>query len=79
MIMYKNYFYHLNFPVCNGLEEESTNIEDRQKMKNVLDASDIDEALMQPTLLVMTVYKNKQTGTIVPDAFTHGTSQQRMY
>jgi predicted metalloprotease len=50
-----------------------------QKMKNVLDAGDIDEALNAANAIGDDRLQKQATGTVVPDAFTHGTSQQRMY
>ncbi len=40
-----------------------------QKMKNVIDPNDINEALAAANAM----------GTVTPDSFTHGTSAQRMY
>jgi uncharacterized protein len=50
-----------------------------QKMKNVLDAGDIDEALNAANAIGDDRLQKQSTGTVVPDAFTHGTSEQRMY
>ena len=50
-----------------------------QKMKNILDAGDIDEALNAANAIGDDRLQKQATGEIVPDAFTHGTSAQRMY
>jgi predicted metalloprotease len=50
-----------------------------QKMKHVLDAGDIDEALSAASAVGDDRLQKQAQGYIVPDAFTHGTSEQRMY
>jgi len=50
-----------------------------QKMKNILEAGDIDEALNAANAIGDDRLQKKSTGEVVPDAFTHGTSAQRMY
>lgn len=50
-----------------------------QKMKNVLEAGDIDEALNAANAIGDDNLQRKSQGHVVPDAFTHGTSEQRMY
>jgi predicted metalloprotease len=50
-----------------------------QKMKNVLDAGDIDEALNAANAIGDDKLQEQASGRVVPDAFTHGTSAQRMY
>lgn len=50
-----------------------------QKMKNILDPGDIDEALTAANAIGDDMLQKKSTGRVVPDAFTHGTSEQRMY
>jgi predicted metalloprotease len=50
-----------------------------QKMKNVLDASDIEEALNAANAIGDDRLQREARGEVVPDAFTHGTSAQRMY
>lgn len=50
-----------------------------QKMKNILDADDIDEALNAANAIGDDRLQKRSTGQVVPDAFTHGTSAQRMY
>lgn len=50
-----------------------------QKMKNVLDAGDIDEALNAANAIGDDRLQKEAQGRVVPDAFTHGTSAQRMY
>lgn len=47
--------------------------------KNVLEAGDIDEALNAANAIGDDRLQKESQGTVVPDAFTHGTSQQRMY
>ncbi len=49
------------------------------KMKNILDAGDIDEALNAANAIGDDRLQQRSTGTVVPDAFTHGSSAQRMY
>lgn len=50
-----------------------------QKMKNILDEGDIDEALNAANAIGDDRLQKQATGEVVPDAFTHGTSSQRMY
>lgn len=50
-----------------------------QKMKNVLDKGDIDEALNAANAIGDDMLQKRSTGEVVPDAFTHGTSAQRVY
>ncbi|MBC7873530.1 MAG: neutral zinc metallopeptidase [Ferruginibacter sp.] len=50
-----------------------------QKMKNILDPGDIEEALNAANAIGDDRLQEKATGQVVPDAFTHGTSAQRMY
>jgi len=50
-----------------------------QQMKHVLDASDIDEALSAASAVGDDRLQKQSQGYVVPDAFTHGTSEQRMY
>lgn len=50
-----------------------------QKMKNVLEPGDIDEALNAANAIGDDRLQKMSQGYVVPDAFTHGTSQQRMY
>jgi len=49
------------------------------KMKNILEPGDIDEALKAANAIGDDRLQKQSTGTVVPDAFTHGTSAQRMY
>ncbi len=49
------------------------------KNKNLLDAGDIDEALSAANAIGDDQLQKQSTGQVVPDAFTHGTSAQRMY
>jgi len=50
-----------------------------QKMKNILDPGDIEEALTAANAIGDDRLQKQSTGRVVPDAFTHGTSAQRMY
>ena len=50
-----------------------------QKMKNILDEGDIDEALNAANAIGDDRLQKQATGQVMPDAFTHGTSAQRMY
>lgn len=50
-----------------------------QKMKNILEAGDIDEALNAANAIGDDRLQMQSQGYVVPDAFTHGTSEQRMY
>jgi len=50
-----------------------------QKMKNILDPDDIDEALNAASAIGDDRLQQQAGGMVVPDAFTHGTSAQRMY
>ncbi len=50
-----------------------------QKMKNILDSGDIEEALSAASAVGDDRLQKETQGNVVPDSFTHGTSQQRMY
>lgn len=50
-----------------------------QKMKDILDADDIAEALNAASAIGDDRLQKQATGQVMPDAFTHGTSAQRMY
>ena len=50
-----------------------------QKMKNSLDDGDIEEALTAANAIGDDRLQKQATGTVTPDAFTHGTSAQRVY
>lgn len=50
-----------------------------QKMKNVIDKNDIEEALNAANAIGDDRLQRESQGTVTPDAFTHGTSAQRMY
>lgn len=49
------------------------------KMKNILEPGDIEEALKAANAIGDDRLQKEATGTVVPDAFTHGTSAQRVY
>ncbi len=49
-----------------------------QKMKHVLDEGDIEEAIRAANSVGDDRLQRKYQGYVVPDAFTHGTSEQRM-
>jgi len=50
-----------------------------QKMKKILDPGDIDEALNAANAIGDDRLQKRSSGQVVPDAFTHGTSAQRMF
>lgn len=50
-----------------------------QKMNNVLEEGDIEEALSAASAVGDDHLQKQGQGYVVPDAFTHGTSEQRMY
>lgn len=49
------------------------------KYKGVLEAGDIEEALSAASAVGDDRIQKKSQGYVVPDSFTHGTSEQRMY
>jgi predicted metalloprotease len=49
------------------------------KMNDILDPGDIEEALNAANAIGDDRLQKKSQGHVVPDAFTHGTSAQRMY
>jgi predicted metalloprotease len=49
-----------------------------QQMKNVLEEGDIEEALRAANAIGDDKLQKQSQGYVVPDAFTHGTSEQRM-
>jgi predicted metalloprotease len=50
-----------------------------QQMKNILERGDIDEALNAANAIGDDRLQKETQGYVVPESFTHGTSQQRMY
>ena len=50
-----------------------------QKMKGILEKGDIEEALNAANAIGDDKLQKESQGRIMPDAFTHGTSAQRMY
>jgi uncharacterized protein len=50
-----------------------------QQLNNILEAGDIDEALTAANAIGDDRLQKQSQGYVVPDAFTHGTSEQRMY
>lgn len=50
-----------------------------QKMKSILEEGDIEEALNAANAIGDDRLQRETQGRVVPDAFTHGTSEQRMY
>lgn len=50
-----------------------------QKEKKVLEDGDIEEALSAANAVGDDRLQKRATGTVMPDAFTHGTSEQRMF
>lgn len=50
-----------------------------QKMHDVLEEGDIDEALSAANAVGDDAIQKRSQGHVVPDSFTHGTSEQRMY
>jgi hypothetical protein len=48
-------------------------------MKNILETGDIEEALGAANAIGDDRLQMESQGYVVPDAFTHGTSEQRMY
>jgi len=50
-----------------------------QKMKNILEAGDIEEAMNAAQAVGDDRIQKQSQGYVVPDSFTHGTSAQRMH
>lgn len=50
-----------------------------QKMKQMLESGDIEEALNAANAIGDDRLQKQSQGYVVPDAFTHGTSEQRMF
>jgi predicted metalloprotease len=50
-----------------------------QRMKNILEEGDIDEALNAANAIGDDRIQREHTGSVNPESFTHGTSAQRMY
>jgi predicted metalloprotease len=50
-----------------------------QKMNDILEDGDIEEALSAANAVGDDAIQKKAQGHVVPDSFTHGTSEQRMY
>jgi len=49
-----------------------------QKMKNILEEGDLEEALQAASAVGDDRIQKESRGYVVPDAFTHGSSEQRM-
>ncbi|HZB13567.1 MAG TPA: neutral zinc metallopeptidase, partial [Chryseolinea sp.] len=49
------------------------------QLNNILEPGDIEEALTAANAIGDDRLQKKSQGYVVPDAFTHGTSEQRMY
>lgn len=50
-----------------------------QMKKNIIEKGDIEEALNAANAIGDDRLQKRSSGEVVPDAFTHGTSQQRVY
>lgn len=50
-----------------------------QKMKNILEPGDLEAALKAANAIGDDKLQKQAQGYVVPDAFTHGSSEQRMY
>lgn len=50
-----------------------------QQLNRMLEEGDIDEALSAANAVGDDAIQKKMQGTVVPDSFTHGTSEQRMH
>jgi predicted metalloprotease len=50
-----------------------------QQMKNILEPGDVDEALNAANAIGDDRLQKQSQGYVVPESFTHGTSEQRMY
>jgi len=50
-----------------------------QKMKNILDENDIEEALNAANAIGDDRLQKEAQGTVVPESFTHGSSAQRVF
>lgn len=50
-----------------------------QQMRNILESGDIESGLNAASAVGDDKLQEAATGRVVPDAFTHGTSQQRMF
>src|SRR5690606_13680635 len=50
-----------------------------QKQNQMLEEGDIEEALSAANAVGDDAIQEKVQGSVVPDSFTHGSSQQRMY
>ena len=50
-----------------------------QKLNQILEEGDIDEALSAANAVGDDAIQKRVQGEVVPDSFTHGTSEQRKY
>ena len=51
---------------------------DAQRVKNIVEPGDIDEALNAASQIGDDTLQRHERGTVVPESFTHGTSEQRV-
>jgi predicted metalloprotease len=49
-----------------------------QRMKDILEAGDVEEALGAASAIGDDRLQRRATGTVTPDSFTHGSSEQRV-
>jgi predicted metalloprotease len=49
-----------------------------QRMKNILDPGDVEEALRAAAAIGDDTLQKRSSGRVVPESFTHGTSEQRL-
>jgi predicted metalloprotease len=49
-----------------------------QRVRNILEPGDIEEALRAATAIGDDTLQKQTQGRVVPDSFTHGSSQQRV-
>ncbi|MFT7228077.1 MAG: putative metalloprotease [Methylophilaceae bacterium] len=59
-------------------QRESSNVEDRNRMREIVEACDVEEAMRAASAIGDDAFQKQVQGYAVPDSFTYDKSKQRM-